>query len=79
MKYAAAVKNIDSSALSLHWNGNRVTDIFGTDSQAHEFQISLTGIEGDNTLEIRGEGAQDGLGMTINNLRIIKCIGCREN
>lgn len=46
IKYGARKDCIGACGITLNWNGNKVLEIFGNDEEIHEFEMSLSSIEG---------------------------------
>ena len=71
LQYAARSDFLESSQMSISWNGQKVKLIKGEDDLVHTLRLQLTAVQGTNVLEITGEGKIDGLGMTIANVKLV--------
>ena len=58
--------------MSISWNGRKIQTIKVEDDSIHGLILPLTAVQGTNVLEIAGEGASDGVGITIANLRLYR-------
>ena len=58
--------------MGVYWNGKKIISVEGEDEEIHTLKIPLLAFTGVNSLEIGGEGTNDGYGMTITNVMLIK-------
>ncbi len=70
IKYAARVGHATTSAMSISWNGKAVKQIASIDELIHVESIEVEAVDGENVIEIRGEGKSDSLGMTVAYVKL---------
>lgn len=58
----------DSNIFSITFNGQVVFRITPTDYKTHSVKLYLNGLEGNNTIILKGEGKDDGVGMLVDNI-----------
>jgi Ca2+-binding RTX toxin-like protein len=67
-----------SSAFEVLWNGQVVLTVASGSSTWSTKVATLTAVEGDNKLTLRGTGAVDGLGALIDNVRLSRTSGAAD-
>ena len=70
IKYAARVGHAPTSAMSISWNGKAAKQIASIDQLIHVESIEVEAVDGENVIEIRGEGKSDSLGMTVAYVKL---------
>lgn len=58
--------------MSIKWNSEQPILIKPVDYEIHTYTMTVQGVEGENVLEIAGQGTSDGQGMTVANFRLMK-------
>ncbi len=63
-----------TDGVKVYWNGELVADIADQDGAMTRFEFTVTGGSGDgsNTLTFEGAGAEDGLGVALDNVSIVE-------
>ena len=60
------------------WSGKEVATITPNDHKVHWKTIQIEAVAGENTLRFEGAGKNDGLGLTIDNVKVVK-VGTSKN
>jgi hypothetical protein len=66
----------DSCSFSVLWNAATIVDITPEDYLLHHHSIVVEGRVGENVLNFAGTGLSDALGMTIDNVKLLRECGC---
>ena len=67
IQYAAREGLIHTSGVRLEWNSNIIADIVPSNYEVTTFTADVDSIIGDNSFDITGTLASEGLGMTLSN------------
>ncbi len=70
IKYAARVGYVSSCSMLISWNGKAVKQITSTDELIHVEKIDVEAGDGENVIEIRGQGKSDSYGMTVAYVKL---------
>lgn len=60
------------------WNGEKIISVEPVDHDVHTQEAEVEVLEGENVLEFAGAGKSDKLGLTIDDVRLIK-VGTEKN
>mgnify|MGYP003685914575 CR=1 FL=1 len=73
----AARKGVDvgTSQLEIVWNGEVVRTVTPEDYQIAHVDLALDGKAGKNTLTLRGTGASDQYGISVDNVQLTDFVG----
>jgi hypothetical protein len=67
IQYAARDGLIHTSGVRLSWNSNIIADIIPTNYEINTFTADVDSIIGENSFDLIGSLASDGLGLTLSN------------
>ena len=70
VRYASKRGLLETSQMSIHWNGVKVLHILPKDEEIHDLEVTLEAVDGDNTIELRAQGNADNFGMSITGLKL---------
>jgi len=63
-------KDLGTSQLEILWNGKVVETVSPQDYKIQRVNLQLQGTEGENTLTLRGAGKSDGLGISVDAVKL---------
>ena len=72
-EYACRKKqSFDTCQGLVFWNGNKIAEIIPSDYNIHKKHVRVDVNSGDNELRFEGSGKKDGLGLTIDNVKLLQ-------
>ena len=72
-EYACRKKQaFDTCQGLVFWNGNKIAEIIPSDYNIHKKHVRVDVNSGDNELRFEGSGKKDGLGLTIDNVKLLQ-------
>ena len=73
MEYAAKnVRGFDSNMGNIYWNNVLIATLAPSDFNVHTFTQTVIPIAGTNTLSFIGAGTSDRIGLSIDNVQLIR-------